>query len=259
MAQLNIAPYFKDMVNLPGRPPFWSRGCIFKSSCYSGKGFLNLGHIMPENNLNLLFLDVETTGHYPLRKVSAGPIPWAFQHNHEMIELGAAVSDPTVNEIVPGGEFEIKIEPSEYALEHVDPVAEKVNQFLARRAAGEWKHSVTLPVAMRKLLDFSRPFGKLVLGNQNFFFDWRFMSVATVSADITEPEWDEHFHYGMFDTRSMAIQELWHPGTPFNPSDYSVRQNQLCMTLGIPPEPLPHTAFHVFKRFSELKCERIKT
>lgn len=211
----------------------------------------------------LAFIDVETTGHYPLRKVRTGQTTWQLQPNHEIIELGAGIVDPTTLEIVAEGEFAVKIDPSGYALANVDHAAEKVNHFLERRAKGEWNDAVPVQDGMQQLLGFCKPFGKLVIGNQNFFFDWLFINTARIVSDITEPEWDTYFHYGMFDTRSMAIQELWKQGVPFNPSNFSVRQNQLCEALGIPPEPNPHTslngvrtAIEVFRELTKRKMIR---
>ena len=219
---------------------------------------------MSSEGLKLTFLDLETLGHLSLRRVQIGEETWCLYPNHEIIEKGAVVADPVTREIVSGGEFEIKISPTGVGETLMDPETEKITHYLARKRAGEWAKAVSLQEGMRKLLEFSAQFGKLVLGNQNFFFDWSFMIVARAVCGITEAQWGKYFHYGMFDTRSMAIQELWVPGMPFNPSDYSVRQDLLCQTLGIPPEPVPHTAlngaktaFMVWKKLTELKEKRL--
>lgn len=213
---------------------------------------------MAREGFNKLFLDIETTGHYPLQHIQTGETSWCLHTNHEIIDIGAVAVDPIERQML--GEFEVKIELSEFADKRMDPGTEGTTHYLARKKAGEWNNAVPLAVAMQGLLKFSAQFGKLVLGNQNFFFDWSFVNVARVVCQITEEEWDKHFHYGMFDTRSMAIQALWVPGTPFNPSEYSVRQDLLCKKLGIPPEPIPHTAlngartaFQVWKRLTEMK------
>lgn len=220
---------------------------------------------MVDTNLKLLFLDVETTGHDPLRRVITGENSWCLQPNHEIIEIGALAVDPVSRQVLPGGEFEVKVKPSGWAEDVMLPESEKINHYKERKAAGEWDNAVPIQEAVASLFSFCRPFGKLILGNQNFFFDWSFMTVAFGMCGLMEPELNPYFHYGRFDTRSMAIQELWMPGTPFNPSEYSVRKDLLCKTLGIPPEPIPHsaingvrTAFDVWRKLSELKEARLK-
>lgn len=219
---------------------------------------------MGGKGLKLLFLDIETLGHVSLRRAQIDERAWCLYSNHEIIEKGAVVADPVTREIVTGGEFEIKIKPTEAGEMLMDLETEKITHYRARKNTGEWDGAVSLQEGMQKFLKFASQFGKLVLGNQNFFFDWSFMIVARAVCGITEAEWGKHFHYGMFDTRSMAIQELWTPGTLFNPSEYSVREDLLCKALGIPPEPIPHIAlsgahmsFTVWKKLTELKEKRL--
>lgn len=204
----------------------------------------------------LLFGDVETTGHDPLKLVNGELVPW-----HEIIDLVVLLVDPKTLRIE--GTFETKIKP-----EHPERcLPNLVNNYLERAERGEWDAAPRLKPAM---LDF---FGFLLnrlearspanMGGQNFSFDWSFLSVAFALCGF-EADWvSRYLHYSRFDTRSMAIQELREPGTPFGPGDYSIRNAMLAKRLGIEPEPPVHTAmngalksFEVFRRLEELKKKR---
>src|SRR3989338_788010 len=227
---------------------------------------------MNQKNFPFMFLDVETTGHDPLRRITAPVqnlrvtdfysfpqtylIPW-----HEIIEIGALIADPVDYTIL--GEFEQKIKP-----EHPERcLPDLVNHYPKRAAAGEWNNALTLAQGLCLLFVWCRrivPDGVLVSCGQNFFFDWSFMTVAFAQCDMDENFWRKSLHYTHFDTRSMAIQALWEPGTPYDPKAYSLRADQLAGRLGIPPEPYPHVtlngarqSFAVFKRLTELKQKRL--
>lgn len=201
----------------------------------------------------LAFIDVETTGHNPLKMVNGVLVSW-----HEIIDLATVVVDPAQCRIVD--EFEIKIRPQypERCLPNL------VNNYPERAAAGEWSRAIPLRFALKKYMNgrwwmWSRK-EPLVLGGQNFFFDWTFLTVAFALTGYDEREIALRFHYSRFDTRSMAIQELRDPKTPFDPNDWSIRNERLIQRLGLEPEPLVHTAingarksFEVFKKLEQMK------
>lgn len=213
---------------------------------------------MDQKYFPFMFLDFETTGHDPLKREGDALVPW-----HEIIEIGALIADPMDFSVF--GEFEQKVKP-----EHPERcLPDLINHYPKRAAAGEWDNSVTLAQGLALLFvwcKYSTPDGILVPGGHNFFFDWSFITVAFAQCDMDENVWRKYFHYTRFDTRSMAIQELWEPGTTYDPNLYSLRTDQLAGRLGIPPEPYPHLAlngarasFAVFKKLTELKRERLAT
>ena len=182
-----------------------------------------------------MFVDVETTGHEPLRLVDGVLAQW-----HEIIEIGAVLIDdePSSHE-----EFSVKIRP----LHPERCIPNLINDYLARAGRGEWLQAVQLEEAMLMLCGFGaleRVNWPINLVGQNFSFDWLFLSVAFAAAGISEADLARIFHYARLDTRSMAVQELWRRGTRYDPKDYSIRTDGLSLALGIPPEPLPHEALN---------------
>lgn len=203
------------------------------------------------SSYNFAFIDLETTGHEPLRRVDRALVEW-----HEIIDIGVVRVDPTTLKIT--GTFEQKIRPMYPERCMGEPA--KITRYHERAAKGEWDRAVTLVNGMDNLIAFLREEPIPILGNQNYFFDDRFLMVALALAGYTENEWKRVFHYSRFDTRSMAIQELWDPNTPFDPNDWSARNKELVKKLGVTPEPEVHgalngarQAYEVFCRLQELK------
>lgn len=205
----------------------------------------------------LAFTDIETTGHDPVRMVDGILVPW-----HEIIDIGCVLVEPRTHEVL--GEFECKVKP-----QHLERCIPKIiNNYPARAAAGEWNDALDLKDGINGLFNFLESLAGTayfaVPGGQNFFFDWSFFTVAFALTGHSQDEVSRNYlHYSRFDTRSMAIQELREPGTPFDPNDYSVRSESLARRLGINPEPEVHTAingarksFEVWKKLEELKQNR---
>ena len=198
----------------------------------------------------LCFLDLETTGHDPLKKYDKALIPW-----HEIIEIGVIIADPLKLNML--GEFEVKVKPDypERCLPNL------INEFTQRAINGEWDNAESLDDAIRQLFDYCRRFNSLlILAGQNFSFDWSFLSVAFALCAINESEWSKLFHYSRLDVRSMAVQEFHNPKTQLNPAEYSLRNNIFSDKLGIPMESYPHKAlngarqsFMVYKKIKELR------
>lgn len=199
--------------------------------------------------LPFLFLDLETTGHDTLKRVRNHLIPW-----HEIIEVGAVMTpQPSFEEL---GYFSVKVHP-----EHPERcLPDLINHYPERAANGEWADAMPLQEALLALFGWCRmlsPNGVVVPIGQNFTFDWSFLSVAFAWHGIPEQEWSRYFHYGRLDTRSMSVQELWEPGTPYVPGDYSLRNDTLATTLGIAPEPVPHLAVNGARKSLEV-CRRLR-
>ena len=198
-----------------------------------------------------VFTDLETTGHEPLRQVDGTLVQW-----HEIIEIGVVRINPATLKVT--GTFEQKIKPSHPERCVGEPA--KVTKYHERADGGEWNSAVSLKQGMDNLFAFLREEPIPILGNQNYFFDDRFLMVALVLAGYTEDDWKNVIHYSRFDTRSMAIQELWMPGTPFNPNDWSARNKDLVKKLGVKPEPDVHGALNGARQACEIFCalEKIK-
>lgn len=204
----------------------------------------------------LVFLDVETTGHEPVRKDrnrAGGLMLW-----NEIIDLAAVRYDPVQRKI--SGKYERKVIPQcpERCIRNI------INHYPERALAGEWDDAVLLKDCIDGLFAFLREEPVPVLGGQNFFFDWTFMTAALASCGYAERDWSDVIHYSRFDTRSMAMQELWVPGTPYQPNDWSIRNDLLVQRLGIEPEPPVHTAINgalksleVFQALEKLRGSRI--
>lgn len=213
----------------------------------------------------LLFLDVETTGHDVLKPVSFLKIFFGinlFVLWHEIIDIGAVAVNPATCDVL--GEFEIKIHPC-----HPERcLPDLINNYRERSAKGEWHSAVSLSEAIRRLLNFCDEMRKFngnvpVLIGQNFFFDWNFLAAAFAYCGIKEREWRKDLHYSRLDTRSMAVQEFLGYGEPYNPDDFSLRNDRLAAKLGLPDEPKPHLAingayqsYKVFKALREISSGR---
>lgn len=206
-----------------------------------------------QRNQVFCFLDLETTGHDPLKRVNGQLIIW-----HEIIELGAVFADSQNLEKL--GEFEIKIKP-----EHPERcLPNLVNDFPARYARGEWEDSTLLSGAISGFMDRCGKLNTpLFLVGQNFSFDWLFVTTAFAWCGIQEDCWKQYFHYSRLDTRSMAVHEFLDFGKPYSPDDYSLRNARLSKHLDIPQEPYPHEALNgarqsylVFRKLRELQASK---
>ena len=207
---------------------------------------------MKTSLLPFCFLDLETTGHDPLKLINSRLERW-----HEIIEIGAVVADQSSLEVL--GEFSIKIKP-EYPERCIPGI---VNNYPERAKNGEWDDAVWLFVGLSKFLLFLRnvvPHEPVQPVGQNPSFDWSFLSPALAYCKIPDDLLREYFHYARLDTRSMAVQQLWKLGEPYNPQNYSLRNEKLAQMLGIPMETYPHQALNgarqsylVYKALSEMK------
>lgn len=200
------------------------------------------------NKYRLCFIDLETTGHDPLKRAGDTLILW-----HEIIDMAAIIADFQSLEIV--AEFEIKVSPKhpERCLPNL------VNNYQIRAEQGEWYYTPSLSIAIFKFFNFCQEHGGVnVPIGQNFSFDWSFLNVAFAWCGIVESEWKKVFHYARLDTRSMAVQELI-GNRDYDPDDYSLRNDRLSSLLGIKPESYPHTALNgarqsymIYKKLREL-------
>lgn len=197
-----------------------------------------------------LFLDIETTGHDPLKRVGDALMPW-----HEIIDIGAVLVDQ--RDLVVLGEFNQKIMP-----EHPERcLPNLVNDYLIRASEGEWEGAPPLSEAIERLFHFVAQWEVAVIPEgHNFFFDWSFLQAAFAWCGVDEATWQKYFHYTRLDTRSMAFQELSAPDELYDPSEYSLRNSRLAERLGIAPEPYPHIgingayqAYEVHKKIREIK------
>ncbi len=201
----------------------------------------------------LCFLDVETTGHDPLKRRGDKLIPW-----HEIIDLAAVFADPHSLDFVGGLSVLVKPEHPERCLPNL------VNDYQRRALCGKWDNAASLSEALQYLLGDCSRFDSVVIPvGQNFFFDWSFLSVGFAWCNVSESEWGKYLHYSRLDTRSMAVQELLKPGEVYNPAEFSLRNDILSTRLGIPPEPYPHEAsngayqsYLVYKKLRELNLLR---
>lgn len=196
------------------------------------------------------FMDLETTGHDPLKRVGDILIPW-----HEIIEIGVVVVDqPNLEEL---GEFNQKVKP-----EHPERcLPGLVNDYPVRAERGEWNDAYCLSETLEKLFHF---FGQweatIILAGHNFFFDWNFLQTAFAWCSVLEDKWRKYIHYSRLDTRSMGVQELLGPDEIYYPSKFSIRSGRISEQLGIEPEPHPHKALNgarqaleIYKKLYELK------
>ncbi len=201
----------------------------------------------------LLFADLETTGHDPLRRVGEHIEPW-----HEIIDIGALLVEQRTLRVI--GEFERKIRARhpERCLPNL------VNNYYARALIGEWDKAVSLEDAITDFLVFAGRMGvPSFSGGENFFFDWGFLLVAFASCGVSEADWKGSLHYKRFDTGSMAIQEFRRPGQVVAPEEFSLRNGSLVKKLDLEPEPKVHAAingarkaFEVYKKLMYKKLEK---
>jgi DNA polymerase III epsilon subunit-like protein len=208
---------------------------------------------MAHKTLPIFFIDLETTGHDPLKRVGDHLIRW-----HEIIDIGGVIVDQRTLLILDVFEAKIAPEHPERCLPHL------VNDYPAREIRGEWDNACSLKVAINSLFKFIKRFGTICIpGGQNWFFDWNFLSIAFAWCGISEEEWIKYLHYTRFDTRSMAIQELLTDNKVYDPDEFSIRTGRLLVRLGIEPEPEVHEAingamksFEVYKKLRELRLLR---
>ncbi len=164
---------------------------------------------MPDQNFfdrRLAFTDVETTGTVP---------GW-----HEMLELGLVVVDPKQQHILEQRNWKIKPEH----LERMDPAAQARNGFTAER----WKEAVELKQAIS---EYSGLTNGAVLWAFNAAFDVGFLKAAFHETQVPN-QLDYHF----FDVMTLAYPGLRHQ----NIQKFNL--DAVSNWLGIPTEPMPHTA-----------------
>lgn len=200
--------------------------------------------------LPLFFIDLETTGHDPIKRIDDKLVRW-----HEIIDIGGIMVDP--NTLLISDTFERKVTP-----EHPERcLPNLVNNYPARAIKGEWDKALPIETAIDLFFKFIEQFNTVCIpGGQNWFFDWSFLSVAFAWCKISEEKWRQHLHYTRFDTRSMAIQELLPADEAYNPDEFSLRNGHLLKQLGIKPEPKVHRAingamkaYEVYKKLRELR------
>ena len=199
----------------------------------------------------LLFVDIETTGHDPLKLVNGQIVPW-----HEIIDFAALFVNPVTLDMYKAISLKVKPEHPERCLPDL------INHYPERASRGGWEVARPLDEVMHYFLKFCVE-DKVIAIGQNFFFDWSFISVGFASSGISESDWGKCLHYSKLDIRSMAVQALLKPNEAYNPNNFSLRNGSLSERLGIAPEPIPHTAYNgamqaylVYKRLNELKEAR---
>lgn len=207
----------------------------------------------------LAFIDIETTGHDPLKLATlrgrdVALVPW-----HEIIDLGCIFARSDTLEIA--GEFQTLI-----VADHPERcIPDIINHYPQRRERGEWDDSLPLSDALRDFFSACQTHGGgsvVIPGGQNWFFDWSFLTVAFAFCEMDEKEWRKYLHYKKFDTASMAIEACREPGTYLDMAQFSLRKGKLQEMLGIEPEPMPHCALNgarqaleVFRKLDALKRE----
>lgn len=205
----------------------------------------------------LAFIDIETTGHDPLKSVRLQNGDVALTPWHEIIDLGCVFVRSDTLEVV--GEFQTLV-IAEYPERCIPDI---INHYPRRLERGEWEDALPLPDALRDFFSACQTYGRgreVVPGGQNWFFDWSFLSVAFAFCGIDEEGWRKYLHYKKFDTSSMAVQACREPGTPLDMAQFSSRSGKLQAMLGLEPEPMPHDAlngakqaFEVFRALDALK------
>ena len=202
-----------------------------------------------------LCLDIEATGHDP-ETYYLGKL---IQPYHEIVDLGAVLFTQEC-EVLRTFSQKVLPEHPERCMPNI------INEYPRRAQNGEWENAVARDIAIWRLMYWctAHENPKTIVG-QNISFDWSFLAIAFAECKITADTLRERYniHYAKTDTRSMAIQELWEPGTPFDPDDYSLRNGRLTQKLGIEDEPIPHEAlngamkcYEVFKKLREMRGQR---
>ena len=134
---------------------------------------------------DLVFIDIETTGLDP--------------HKNEIIEVAALRvqqdwSNPESPVFTELGSYTAKIKPIH--LEHADPVALRVNGYIA----SEWKNAVPLSEALTELMRLAN--GAIMVAH-NVAFDSEFLNAKFAELGIVNT-----MHYHRIDTVSMAYAVL---------------------------------------------------
>ena len=166
--------------------------------------------------------DVETTGLWP--------------RFHEIIEVGMVLMDAKTLEVKD--ELDLKVMPTE--LHKASREALNVNGF----NLDDWKEAVPLNIAMKAYLDKA---ANATFAAHNMIFDWDFIDFAFYKTGLKNI-----MDYHKIDLFSVAWTKLRHKLT-----SYSLKN--ICLTLGIEPEPEPHRAingarceYQVLKKLMEM-------
>ncbi len=202
----------------------------------------------------LLFTDIETTGHDPLKRVGDHLVLW-----HEIIDIAGILVAQGNLSAVDAIQFKVRPEHPERCLPNL------VNHYPERVACGEWRDAVPLGYALGRFVTFACQLGTpAILIGQNFFFDWNFLTAAFAWCGIPESEYKKCLDYTRLDTRSMAAQELLQLGEVYDPAEFSIRNGRLLARLGIEPEPEVHEAMNgarkaceVYRKLQYGKLERV--
>lgn len=155
----------------------------------------------------LAITDIETTGDNPFV--------------HEIIEIGLVLCRPESFEIVES--LNIKIKPTQ--IEKAIPAALERNGYKEEN----WKDGVTLAQAMEVYSEKTRD---AVFYAYNVTFDWGFINEA-----FRQTGFKNSMDYHRFDIMSMVF------GKHKKDMD-SVSLNSASKVLGIPEEPMPHSALN---------------
>ncbi len=161
-----------------------------------------------QQDKNLAFIDIETTGLDPTR--------------HEIIEIGCVIAVPQPALLGPGTytiarELEIKIIPTH--IETAEPKALEVNGYHKR----DWSDAVPLQQAMETLCAATQG---AVMVAQNVSFDWSFLVKA---AGETRVPLDRALWWHKVDIGSMAMGKF--VGKVDAPKRYNLRG--FCEHFGI--------------------------
>src|SRR3989338_6197538 len=132
---------------------------------------------MGKDSTVLAFIDLETTGHDPLKLVDGSLVLW-----HEIIDIGAVFIDVMTHEPV-GREYSMLIKP-----EHPERrLSNLINGYEERAKQGEWETAVSLREGIWGLLVACHQFGEHVVPvpiGQNWAFDWSFLFSALATLTI---------------------------------------------------------------------------
>lgn len=141
---------------------------------------------------------------------------------HEILEIGLVLVRPDTLDIVDT--FEIKVKP-----EHIETASQKALEVNGYKPE-DWANAISLKEAMEKYAEKTRD---AVFAAHNVTFDWGFMDEAfkkTVVKDLMD--------YHRIDTWTAAHEKLRQAGL----DKFSLQD--LCLYLGIPPEPPVHRAIN---------------
>lgn len=155
---------------------------------------------------NIIFLDCETTGLNP--------------DKHEIIEIGAVKEDGTT--------FECKVIPLH--IKEADPEALKINGYNLK----DWGESFLLHHALQLLNEFVGKDMPYFMA-YNTSFDLSFLEKAYRDCNLPWP-----FHYHKLDLLTLAWawrEKTWD-------MNLSLSLKNVCLALGIEPEPAIHSALN---------------